>query len=50
MLETMRRLSLCQLWLDVDAGEASEPESWYRQLRETDLARLFPYLVEEGRH
>jgi CRISPR-associated protein Csh1 len=47
MLDAMRQLALSRLWLDLGDGTAPDPEAWYRQLRERDLGRLFPYLVED---
>jgi CRISPR-associated protein Csh1 len=52
MLDAMRRLALDHLW--VELGDAQgDPETWYRQTRDTNLGLLFPKLVEghdpEGR-
>lgn len=47
MLDAMRQLALSRLWLDLDGGNSPDPEVWYRDLRRYDLARLFPYLVED---
>lgn len=47
MLDAMRQLALSRLWLDLDGGHSPDPEAWYRDLRQCDLARLFPYLVED---
>jgi CRISPR-associated protein Csh1 len=47
MLEAMRRLALDSLWVELDGAKHPDPEVWYRELRQHDLARLFPKLVEE---
>ncbi len=47
MLEAMRRLALDSLWVELDGAKHSDPEEWYRELRENGLSRLFPKLVED---
>ncbi len=47
MLEAMRRLALDYLWIELDSAHHHDPELWYRELRERDLGRLFPKLVED---
>lgn len=47
MLEAMRRLALDSLWVELDGATHRDPEVWYRELRERDLGRLFPKLVED---
>jgi len=47
MLEAMRRLALDYLWVELDGAKHPDPEVWYRELRQHDLGRLFPKLVEE---
>jgi CRISPR-associated protein Csh1 len=47
MLEAMRRLALDYLWIELDSARHHDPEVWYRELRQNDLARLFPKLVED---
>ena len=46
MLEAMRRLALDSLWVELDGAKHSDPEAWYRELRQNNLGRLFPKLVE----
>ncbi len=47
MLEAMRQLALDSLWAELDDGNAPDPENWYRELRASDLGRLFPKLIED---
>lgn len=47
MLEAMRRLALDSLWVELDGAKSHDPESWYRELRQHDLGRLFPKLVQD---
>jgi len=47
MLEAMRRLALDALWVELDGAKHPDPEAWYRELRQNDLGRLFPKLVED---
>ena len=47
MLEAMRQLALTTLWVELDDGKSPDPEAWYRELRATNLGRLFPKLVED---
>jgi CRISPR-associated protein Csh1 len=47
MLEAMRRLALDSLWVELDGANHPDPEVWYRELRQHDLGRLFPKLVED---
>src|SRR2546423_1156615 len=47
MLEAMRQLALDVLWVQLDGGQSPDPEAWYRDLRATNLGKLFPMLVED---
>jgi CRISPR-associated protein Csh1 len=47
MLEAMRQLALDALWVELDNGNRPDPEVWYQELRDHDLAKLFPKLVED---
>jgi CRISPR-associated protein Csh1 len=47
MLEAMRQMALDTLWVEMDGGTSSNPESWYQEVRGTELGRLFPKLVED---
>ncbi len=46
MLEAMRRQAIDSLWVELDGAKHSDPEAWYRDLRQNGLGRLFPKLVE----
>ncbi len=43
----MRRIALDYLWVEFDGAKSPDPEAWYRDLRQNDLRRLFPKLVED---
>ena len=47
MIYAMRQLALDYLYDTL--GGSGDAETWYRNLRETEMAALFPYLVEAAR-
>jgi len=48
MIDAMRQLALDYVRLECGAPVDDDPEIWYRELRETDPGRLFPWLVEQS--